>query len=130
MNNQVDNKARILSERRLLINDYFDDIKNKIDIRYIEISKGLNEQRTQELNKLYESFIHEIDAIKQFNLDRLEDTQNCLADDDSKKNLFTKFCFIFDFSDFKFQFTRSNLLKMKLVVSDCYVNENFIHIND
>lgn len=128
---EVDNCAKILSERRIFINDYFDKIKNELDIKIAKINSSpnnFNKEENEELNKLYTSFIDEIEEIKQYNLSSLEETNNFLTDnadnddDNTKKALFKKFCFLIDLNEAK-KSKNWNPSRTKLVISDFYVNE-------
>ena len=125
------NRARILFNRRLFINNYFENIKNTLDIKIAKINSSpndLNEQENEELNKLYTRFIEEIEAIKNYNLNNLQETNDFLTDDanydddNTKKVLFKKFCFLIDLDEALKGDKIWNPCKTKLVTSDFYVN--------
>ena len=122
----------VLVKTRLFIDGYFDKIKNTLDIKIAKINSSpnhLNEQEKKELNELYTSFIKEIEEVKRYNLNSLEETNNFLTDnannddDDTKKVVFKKFCFLIDPNEAKKGDKIWKPCKPKLVISDFYVDD-------
>ena len=132
MESEFENPTNILLERRDFIDGYFDKIKNTLDIEMAKINSSpnhLNEQEKKELNELYTSFINEIEEVKRYNLNSLEETNNFLTDnadnndDDTKKVVFKKFCFLIDLNEAKKDYKIRKPCKPKLVISDFYVDD-------
>jgi hypothetical protein len=89
------NKNGLIATNRLRIVDYFDDLKNKIDLLVeIYISDNQHDQaRVDEINKAREKWVKEADECQAYNLAELEknERKDELVTDEE---LFKRFCFL------------------------------------
>ena len=144
-----DDKIEIFkSTKRLYIDDYFKKIINTIDIKLFELTSTLEtsgenvdskEYKMGILKKYGQLLIDEIEKLRIYTLEQFELNTDeiiskykegkMIADSDEMNSLiFKKFCFLYDADDQKTNNKESDelvkMLKFKLVVSDCYLNEN------
>jgi hypothetical protein len=108
-----------LSENRLRIVKYFDDLKNKVDINFQSLNNAYylgNKQETNisQVNAEWEKAIEEIDTCAEFNLNELEKRT---TDKHVKLNdelLFKKIIF-------EFEVTMGKDIDMRLIAIDTYI---------
>ena len=115
---------------KLLIVDYYGSLINIIDIQTENNLMSLqNEDDKTLINKTREFFIERIRQVEKENLDGVESLENANLDilDDlcsnlNKETLFRNFCFLV----LNERYIRGVLLKVKLVITDWYVDEKKI----
>ena len=129
------------SSKRVIIDNYFRDLINKIDVKTELSLNSIQKNQTQidELNRLRGILINEIELIRHFNLDTFDATSKDLyakfvgsngsiGEDELNKLIFKKFCFLIDWNQSYGDINEDlNRLGTKLVIIDWYLDEKQLY---
>lgn len=129
------------SSKRVIIDNYFRDLINKIDVKTELSLNSIQKNQTQidELNRLRAILINEIELIRHFNLDTFDATskdlytkfvgsKGSIGEDELNKLIFKKFCFLIDWNQSYGDINEDlNRLGTKLVIIDWYLDEKQLY---
>ena len=105
-----------MASNRLKIIDYYDELKNQVDLTAEELLSGkITQFKTKAINSIRYKFIAKINEVQAVNLEQLKSSDQLFA---------TKFCF---FLNQKTNKNAKNVTLGKLVITNQFVEEHIVN---